>query len=126
MDEIDKATAPPKPEEEDEEEEEFRPCCPEKAEDEGFLTQQGLKKKVLRLGEGWLVPEPGDEITGISIDHPFLSSILLSGSFRFLSSDMSFCITWWVFVYFSIYMQIQLLSRYVLFFFIFWFICWEN
>ncbi|KAJ8644726.1 hypothetical protein MRB53_006474 [Persea americana] len=59
MDEIDEATAPPKPEEE----EKFRPHYPEKAEDEGFLTQQGLKKKLLRLGVGWLVPEPGDEIT---------------------------------------------------------------
>ncbi|RWR73384.1 peptidyl-prolyl cis-trans isomerase FKBP65-like protein [Cinnamomum micranthum f. kanehirae] len=59
MDDIDEATAPPKPEEE----EEFRPYYPEKAEDEGFLTQQGLKKKLSRLGEGWLVPEPGDEIT---------------------------------------------------------------
>lgn len=86
MDEIDEATAPPKPEEE----EKFRPHYPEKAEDEGFLTQQGLKKKLLRLGVGWLVPEPGDEITGISINHPFLSSILLSGSFQFLSSDMNF------------------------------------
>lgn len=96
MDDIDEATARPKPEEE----EEFLPYYPEKAEDEGFLTQQGLKKKLSRLGEGWLVPEPGDEITGISIDHPFLSSVLLSGSFQFLSSDMILCIAWWVFCLF--------------------------
>lgn len=106
MDDIDEATAPPKPEEE----EEFRPYYPEKAEDEGFLTQQGLKKKLSRLGEGWLVPEPGDEITGISIDYPFLSSILLSGSFQFLSSDMIFlywlvgvCVFLFVFLYLHAY-----------------------
>lgn len=75
MEEIDEAIAPPKAEKE----EGFRPYYPENAEDEGFLTELGLKKKLLRLGEGWLVPEPGDEITGISISRPFLSSILYLG-----------------------------------------------
>nr|DAD44682.1 TPA_asm: hypothetical protein HUJ06_002912 [Nelumbo nucifera] len=59
MDDIDEATVPPK----SEQEEEFRPYYPEKAEDEGVLTKDGLKKKLVRVGAGWEVPEIGDEIT---------------------------------------------------------------
>lgn len=51
---------------------EFRPLYPEKPPDEGLLiTKLGLKKKVVRGGEGWEVPDEGDEITG---DHPVLLS----------------------------------------------------
>ncbi|KAG9455803.1 hypothetical protein H6P81_000311 [Aristolochia fimbriata] len=45
------------------EEEEFRPFFPEKPGEEGVLTKLGLKKKLIRLGEGWEVPEEGDEIS---------------------------------------------------------------
>ncbi|KAK9099001.1 hypothetical protein Syun_026046 [Stephania yunnanensis] len=59
MDEIDESLVPP----ETNQEEEFRPYFPEKAEDEGVVNKQGLKKKLVKVGEGWEVPDQGDEIT---------------------------------------------------------------
>ncbi|XP_068647874.1 peptidyl-prolyl cis-trans isomerase FKBP65-like [Aristolochia californica] len=57
MDDIDEVITPKV-----EKEEEFRPYFPEKPGQEGVLTKLGLKKKLIRVGEGWEVPEEGDEI----------------------------------------------------------------
>ncbi|XP_049931515.1 peptidyl-prolyl cis-trans isomerase FKBP65-like isoform X2 [Nymphaea colorata] len=59
MDDIDEETAPPQAQVE----EEFRPYYPEKVEDEGVLTKEGLKKKLIKVGEGWDAPLLGDEVT---------------------------------------------------------------
>ncbi|KAK9130939.1 hypothetical protein Sjap_011426 [Stephania japonica] len=59
MDAIDESLVPP----ETNQEEEFRPYFPEKAEDEGVVNKEGLKKKLVTVGEGWEVPDQGDEIT---------------------------------------------------------------
>ncbi|OVA20352.1 Peptidyl-prolyl cis-trans isomerase [Macleaya cordata] len=59
MEDIDEGIVPPK----SMEEEEFRPYFPHKIEEEGVLTKFGLKKKLVKVGEGWEAPEQGDEIT---------------------------------------------------------------
>ncbi|RZC50360.1 hypothetical protein C5167_018788 [Papaver somniferum] len=59
MDDIDEQIAPPK----SDKEEEFRPYYPEKVDEEGVITKTGLKKKLVKIGDGWDAPEEGDEIT---------------------------------------------------------------
>lgn len=59
MDDIDEETAP-----HEKVEEEFRPYYPERVEDEGVLTKEGLRKKLIKVGEGWDAPLLGDEVTG--------------------------------------------------------------
>ncbi|CAN6456364.1 unnamed protein product [Victoria cruziana] len=58
MDDIDEETAP-----HEKVEEEFRPYYPERVEDEGVLTKEGLRKKLIKVGEGWDAPLLGDEVT---------------------------------------------------------------
>lgn len=67
MDDIDEQIAPPK----SDKEEEFRPYYPEKVDEEGVITKTGLKKKLVKIGDGWDAPEEGDEITG-EYPPPFL------------------------------------------------------
>ncbi|MCL7039506.1 hypothetical protein MKW94_024613 [Papaver nudicaule] len=59
MDDIDEQIVPPV----SEKEEEFRPYFPEKIDEEGVITKSGLKKKLVKIGDGWDAPELGDEIT---------------------------------------------------------------
>ncbi|PIA42700.1 hypothetical protein AQUCO_02000270v1 [Aquilegia coerulea] len=62
MEEIDEGLFPPKSEEEDNM---FMPHFPHKVDkDEGVVitTKLGLKKKIVKVGQGWEVPELGDEI----------------------------------------------------------------
>lgn len=40
--------------------------------EEKEIGNQGLKKKLLKEGEGWDTPESGDEVEGIVVDLRFL------------------------------------------------------
>lgn len=48
--------------------------------EEKEIGEQGLKKKLLKEGEGWDVPDVGDEVEGIVIIHSifFIETILLA------------------------------------------------
>ncbi|KAF5198087.1 Peptidyl-prolyl cis-trans isomerase fkbp5, partial [Thalictrum thalictroides] len=59
MEDIDETLFPPKLEKE---ENNFSSYFPRKVEDEGALNELGLKKKLIEVGQGWQVPELGDEI----------------------------------------------------------------
>jgi hypothetical protein len=44
--------------------------------EEKEIGKQGLKKKLLKEGEGWDTPEVGDEVEGISPHHYFASVLV--------------------------------------------------
>jgi hypothetical protein len=44
--------------------------------EEKEIGKQGLKKKLLKEGEGWDTPEVGDEVEGISPRHYFATALV--------------------------------------------------